>query len=224
MLSFNSNSAEAGTILVQLTVVNPPELFSTPGRLDFSREAGAPEPPAQKLWIVARNLNVGYTLTSASPWLEIVNVGTQTPQQIEVRLKQPTTEVGIYQAEIVVTSSEVGSPLRIPVTYTVSPVMPKVSGGVYDFLTLTNGTVGRGSLATVYGQNLADRRNLISSTPYPMVLDGVVVKVNGSPCPTLYTDPGQLAFQIPSDIATGTAKLVVERNGVASEEVPFVVQ
>ncbi|MCX6598855.1 MAG: hypothetical protein NTV70_21080 [Acidobacteria bacterium] len=224
MLSFNSNSTEAGTVLVQLTVVNPPELFSTPGRLDFSREVGAPEPLAQKLWIVARNLNVGYTLASASPWLEIVNVGNQTPQQIEVRLKQPPTEVGVYQAEIVVTSSEVVTPLRIPVTYTVSPVTPKVSGGVFDFLTLTNGTVGRGSLATVYGQNLADRRNLISSTPYPMVLDGVVVKVNGTPCPTLYTDPGQLAFQIPSDITTGTAKLVVERNGVASEEVPFVVQ
>ncbi len=108
---------------------------------------------------MAWNLNVGYTIASASPWLEIVNVGNPTPQQIEVRLKQPPTEVG-----------------------------------------------------------------LISSTPYPMVLDGVVVKVNGTPCPTFYTDPGQLAFQIPSDIATGTAGLVVERNGVASEEVPFVVQ
>ncbi len=224
MLSFYSNSAEAGTALVQLTVVNPPELFSTPGRLDFSREAGAPEPSAQKLWIVGRYLNVGYTLTSASPWLEIVNVGTQTPQQIEVRLKQPPTEVGAYQAEIVVTSTEVVSPLRIPVTYTVTPVAPKVSGGVYDFLTLANGTIGRGNLATVYGADLADRRNMVSVTPYPLGLDGVVVKVNGTPCPVFYTDPGQLALQVPLDTPAGPAKLVVERNGVASAEVPFVVQ
>ncbi|MCX6592519.1 MAG: hypothetical protein NTZ56_13435 [Acidobacteria bacterium] len=224
-LYFRSGSGNAAVILVQLNVVNPPELFSTPGQMSFGREVGAPEPAAQKLWIVARNMNVTYSLATASPWLEIVNAGTQTPQLIEVRLKQPPAEVGTYQAEIVVTSPEaVNSTLRIPVTYTVSPVAPKVSGGVFDYFTLTEGPVLRGALATVYGADLADRRNMVSVTPYPLGLDGVVVKVNGTPCPVFYTDPGQLALQVPLDTPAGPAKLVVERNGVASAEVPFVVQ
>jgi hypothetical protein len=222
---FRVGSAEAAVILVQLTVSGVPELFSTPGQINFTREVGAPEPAAQRLWIVARNVNVSYTHASASPWLEIVNAGTRTPQQIEVRPKQPPTEVGVYRAEIVVSSAEaVNGPLRIPVTYTVSPAVPQVSGGVYDYFTLTNGTVARGALATVFGLNLADSRNLLFATPYPLVLGGVVVKINGVPCPVFYTDPAQLAFQVPADAPLGPVKLVVERNGVASADVPLILQ
>ncbi|MCX6592520.1 MAG: hypothetical protein NTZ56_13440 [Acidobacteria bacterium] len=224
LVYFRAGSAEVAAILVQLNVTGPPELFSTPSQLRFSREAGAPEPAAQRLWIVARHVNVNYTLASASPWLEIINVGTQTPQQIEVRLKQPPAAIGSYQAEILVASAEaVNSPLRIPVTYAVTPVAPKVSGGVYDYFALSNGLITRGALATVFGTDLAARRSL-APVPYPMILDGVVVKINGRPCPIFYTDPGQLAFQLPVDTALGTATLVVERNGVTSAEVSFTVQ
>ncbi len=224
-LTFMVGAAEAAIVLVQLTVVSPPELFSTPGQLSFLRESGAPEPAAQKLWVVARSMNVGYALSTPSPWLEIVNAGNQTPQQLEVRLKQPPTELGVYQAEVLVTSAEAeNSPLRIPVTYTVTPVTPKIGGGVYDLATLSPGAVARGARATVFGSNLADGGNLAQAAPYPLELGGVVVKVNTIPCPIFYTNPGQLAFEIPTSLSAGPAKLVVERNGVASQEVLFTVQ
>ncbi len=88
-----------------------------------------------------------------------------------------------------------------------------------------------GSLVYVQGANLASATTPIvaDSTPLPEHLtnsaDDVSATVNGTQAPMFYALPNYVCFQLPweTDISTGTATLVVTRNGVASAPLPFPV-
>ena len=89
-----------------------------------------------------------------------------------------------------------------------------------------------GSLIYAQGTNLASTttKPLIATvTPLPMHLknevDDVSVTVNGFQAPMYYALPSYVSFQLPwgTDLTTGTATMVVTRNGVASAPVQFQV-
>ena len=62
-----------------------------------------------------------------------------------------------------------------------------------------------GTLASVFGQNLAAGVTEFASLPLPEELSGVSVLVNGAPAPLLYISDPQINFQIPLDTAAGKA-------------------
>ena len=55
--------------------------------------------------------------------------------------------------------------------------------------------------------------------PLANSVGGASVSVNGEAAPLFYSCYGQLAFQIPTDAATGTAQVTVQRSGMTSNTV-----
>lgn len=75
----------------------------------------------------------------------------------------------------------------------------------------------RGSLATIFGVNLAAAPAQASQLPLPTMLGGVQVTVNGTAAPLIYVSAKQINFQVPFEApATGNAAVVVTTNGSTS--------
>jgi uncharacterized protein (TIGR03437 family) len=96
---------------------------------------------------------------------------------------------------------------------------------VTDAASFTN-RVAPGSLASIFGTQIATKTAYPASIPLPYLLGGVQVTVDGIPAPIAFTgvDPyPQINFQIPGAVQPGTANLVVTVNGVSSAPFPFEV-
>jgi len=73
--------------------------------------------------------------------------------------------------------------------------------------------VAPGSIATVYGQGLAQGTMPAAEFPLPLTLAGATVTVNGIPAPLLYASSGQINFQVPPQTSMGTATVAVSVAG-----------
>src|SRR5579863_3635479 len=65
--------------------------------------------------------------------------------------------------------------------------------------------VAPGSLATIFGSNLAGSAAHAPGFPLPTSLNGTTVFVNGSPVPLAYVSAAQINFQVPRALAAGVA-------------------
>jgi uncharacterized protein (TIGR03437 family) len=83
--------------------------------------------------------------------------------------------------------------------------------------------VAPGSLATIFGADLAGDTAEAGEFPIPTNLAGTTVSVGGALAPLLYVSPSQINFQVPSATPVGEAKLVVTGPGGASSEFSFDV-
>jgi uncharacterized protein (TIGR03437 family) len=135
-------------------------------------------------------------------------------------------DVGTYRGTVTVASNAVNQ-LTVPVTFEVAAKgAPLIAfGGVVD-----NGTydpkdpVSPGDIVLVKGEQLANGALTgVAPTPLPTTMSGARILVNGRAVPIYYTSYGQLAFQMPTDIALGTALVRVERDGQLSNTVSVVV-
>ncbi len=100
-----------------------------------------------------------------------------------------------------------------------SPVIS--SNGVVNAGSFAPG-ISPGALATIFGSNfLAVKAS--AGLPLPSSLSGVEVSVSGQLAPVLYVSPTQVNFQVPWETATGTANVVLSRNGVLSRAVTVPV-
>lgn len=79
--------------------------------------------------------------------------------------------------------------------------------------------VAAGSLACIFGQNLAVRADSSSAFPLPSALGGVNVTANGIPVPLLYVSPTQLNVQIPFEVAGQVTIGIETPNGLASTSI-----
>lgn len=73
--------------------------------------------------------------------------------------------------------------------------------------------VAPGSIASIYGQGLAQSTAPASSFPLPSSLAGAAVTVNGVTAPLLYASPSQINFQVPPQTSPVTATVAVNVNG-----------
>ncbi len=74
--------------------------------------------------------------------------------------------------------------------------------------------VAPGSIASLYGTNLADQTASATSQPLPVTLGGITLRVtdaSGTPrsAPLMYVSPVQINFQVPAAASTGTATFVL---------------
>jgi uncharacterized protein (TIGR03437 family) len=102
------------------------------------------------------------------------------------------------------------------------------SGGVLNAASFDRQMpVTPGALISIFGSNLASTAATADSIPLSTVLAGVNVKVNGVDAPLTGVFPGaggdQINAQLPWNVATGQAEVVVTRNGVASAPQTFQV-
>lgn len=76
--------------------------------------------------------------------------------------------------------------------------------------------VAPGSIATAFGANLTDNTVAATTTPLPTTLGGVTFNITDSmnitrPAPLFFVSATQVNFQVPADMATGRAKLMITR-------------
>ncbi len=83
--------------------------------------------------------------------------------------------------------------------------------------------VAPGSLATIFGSNLAGSTAHAPGFPLPTSLNGTTVFVNGSPVPLAYVSAAQINFQVPRALAAGVAQLSVKYGSGQSNSFGFLV-
>ncbi len=76
-------------------------------------------------------------------------------------------------------------------------------------LATADGTLSPGSLATVFGVNLAAQTDAARNLPLPRELAGAQAFVNGAPAPLLYASPEQINFLLPFGLAGDSVSIVV---------------
>jgi uncharacterized protein (TIGR03437 family) len=141
----------------------------------------------------------------------------QTGGAIQITSNQPVAAAAMILpvspsadfAAIPAAPSSLGSPGAGP--------KPSINaGGVVNAASFTS-TLARGSLASIFGTNLASGVLPAVSLPLPVSLQGTFVTVGGVPAPLVFEAPGQINFQVPFEVPTGsTAPVVVTLNGAAS--------
>lgn len=83
--------------------------------------------------------------------------------------------------------------------------------------------VAPGSLASIFGANLAGSTAQAAGFPLPTTLATVSVTIEGTPVPLLYVSPAQINFQVPNATAAGPTSLIVNAPAGASSAFTFTV-
>jgi uncharacterized protein (TIGR03437 family) len=111
----------------------------------------------------------------------------------------------------------VNCPLSVPVRVDVVPPAAPVIAyqGVMDNASYGGGLpVAPGDVVVAKGEQLSMHApDIAAGAPLPSVLGGASVLVNGVRAPMYYASSGQVAFQMPSSTAAGTALVQVVRDG-----------
>ena len=99
---------------------------------------------------------------------------------------------------------------------------PVTITGMQNGASFTSPPLAPGSVASIFGSNLANSSTNSGST-LPLTLAGVSVTINGAAAPISYVSPTQINIQIPWATASGTASVIVNNNGTASNAFSFTV-
>jgi uncharacterized protein (TIGR03437 family) len=83
--------------------------------------------------------------------------------------------------------------------------------------------VAPGSLASIFGANLASSEDQAASFPLPTTLGGTTVEIQGTLVPLLYASATQINFQVPASLASGQASLIVHAPSGDSSSFTFTV-
>ncbi|MGH9559506.1 MAG: InlB B-repeat-containing protein, partial [Bryobacteraceae bacterium] len=86
-----------------------------------------------------------------------------------------------------------------------------------------DGSVAPGSLAVIYGQNLAPAFQLGPANPLALAIATTTVTVGNTSLPLVYVSPTQIAAQIPWEFADGPYTLVVHTTGQSDVSGNFTV-
>lgn len=97
-----------------------------------------------------------------------------------------------------------------PQVLTPKPVI--LSGGVTNAASYTQ-PVAPGSLLAIFGTHLALTTATAPSLPLPLQLGGASVTIDGIPAPLFMASPGQLTAQVPFEVTSGSAQVMVSVDG-----------
>jgi uncharacterized protein (TIGR03437 family) len=140
----------------------------------------------------------------------------------------PTTFLGTPDATVNFPQDLVVDYVRVYQSTTISATTPVITPGSIVNAASYLGSMSPGSLAAVFGSNLADAVHQISAPAagqsFPTNLNGVTVSVNGVLAPLIYVSPTQINFQIPWETQTGLAvPIKVTWNTVDSNIEPVTI-
>ncbi|MCX6626301.1 MAG: IPT/TIG domain-containing protein [Candidatus Solibacter sp.] len=107
--------------------------------------------------------------------------------------------------------------------FTFAPLAPATSSAGIVNAASSLPAIAPGTLIAIYGSNLAPATAQAIATPLPVSLGGTSVAINGTAAPLLFVSSRQVNAQVPYETKVGTAKLVVQSNGVPSPAVNFEV-
>ena len=85
------------------------------------------------------------------------------------------------------------------------------------------GAPSPGSLATIFGGNLASTAAGATTVPLPLSISGASVTANGISAPMWYAGPQRISLQMPADAAPGNATAVVTSDGIPTAPFAFTL-
>ena len=228
-ISGSSFAGDNRTIPVTMNVTTAPIAQGPTGPVNVRLAQGAPPfgPPFTAVPIVVNSVGQqplvfqNPAVSTGASWLTAANNGAGATLTVD-----PTTAnlaPGSYSATVTIPSNAINGSVTVPVNLVVVPKGPPVIGfqGVQDNATFIPGDpLTPGDVAVVKGEQLSF--SAFTSGPAPplstQVADTSVV-VNGTSAPIFYTLYGQIAFQVPTTTATGTAIVQVKRtDGTVSNQ------
>lgn len=149
-----------------------------------------------------------------------------------VKLEADSTGLtaGSYSATLAINSNAVNSPTRIPVTLDIvaaGPPQIRYSGVLNNATFAAGEPLAPGDVTSVFGDQFAAPGATIvvapGLPPLPTTLGGARVLVNDRAAPLYYVTGGQIAFQMPFDLAPGEAIVRVERDGARGNASSVVI-
>lgn len=224
-IEFEHGGRAAGRVPVSVTVTDKAILAVDRERISEQTSPGL-DPPDE--WISVRNQGTGPMDWTAAPrpgangnWLRASREGDA------IRVSFIPTEAnlapGRYTWTVEVRSpTAANSPLVIPVELRVlerGRAALKFGGAVdaANYCDRVNCYLAAGSLATLFGSQLAYGPAMASKLPLPDKLGSTRVLVNGAPAELLYVSYGQVNFRLPDKPPPGGRWFIVaERDGQPS--------
>ena len=111
--------------------------------------------------------------------------------------------------------------LKIPPRRTLAEAPPVIGeGGIVNGASFSpEAVVSPGSIASLFGMNLAAATEAATGLPLPTMLAGTEVLVNDTPAPLFFVSPSQINFQMPFEVTGPTVRIAVTSGGVRGPEV-----
>lgn len=117
-----------------------------------------------------------------------------------------------------------GMPTAATVTAEYAGGVPSFSSaGVVNAASFEPGSITPGSVATVFGLDLAPGTAYANAFPLPRTLAGVQVFIGGVPVPLYFVSPDQINFQVPVGLASGTLAVTVSSTAGSGTATDIVV-
>ncbi len=211
--------SDAVLVPVRLTIAPAPmsTIGLTPRSLQFGASGGA-NPPPQTFRI--ENIgasSLGWTASvrtnSGGNWLAVSPTSGTAPSTITVTVDSASLDKDLYTGDITIAAaagtSATNSPQVLPVTLAVG--VPAVGeGGIVNGASFArDGLVSPGSIASLFGTNLAARTEVATGLPLPTTLAGSQVLVNNVAAPLFFVSPSQINLQMPVEAAPPGVSVVV---------------
>lgn len=216
-------------VAVSLRVTSQPIALSSNDRLRVRIARGAPR--LSRFLVISNRglgtLSVGAasaTMTSGADWLTAEKLANLDIVQANFRASDLAP--GTYAGSIAVASNAVNGTLTIPVEMeVVAAGAPLITfGGVVSNNTFeSNGGLGQGAIASLFGEQLLMSDAQSSGVPLSTSVGGTRVLVNNRPAPIYFASYDQINFQLPYDTAPGEALIRVEREGSLGNTVALAV-
>ena len=175
---------------------------------------------------------------TATPQLEIVDVNTGFATLSAPALEGPvSTVIGTQRANVggrtmaldstasnayVLTTSGLSI---IPLDVIPASARPVVAQNSIVSTASYLPKLAQGSLATIFGRNLASSASASTTSTLPTFIGGVCVTLNGLPMPLIMTSNGQINVEIPPELGAGTYGLIVRSvdRKAASNQLPLTI-
>jgi uncharacterized protein (TIGR03437 family) len=159
-----------------------------------------------------------------STWLTVTPLSGTGPALLNVRASAAGLSNGVYDATLVVQSTNaVPQVINVRVAFVVGGSSSVAIDRVTNAASLQP-VLAPGAMASVFGSGLSPVSNSAPGTPLPLKLAGVSATVNGITAPLYSVAPGQIVLQIPYETSAGLAVLGIDNSGqIASYLLPVAV-
>ena len=209
-----------------------PQLSVLPASFDLEAIAGAVDPLLEMVTIANTvSGTASWTARATTPgglgWLSIFPKTGLTPATVTVSVDASGLAVGDHRGTVFIAPVlDPADTALIPVRVAVAESAPVIGeGGIVNGASFSDeAAVSPGSIASLFGMNLAAGTETASGLPLPTMLAGTQVLVDDVPAPLFFVSPLQINFQVPFEATGSSVPMVVVSNGVRGPEVMVQVE
>jgi uncharacterized protein (TIGR03437 family) len=218
------------TVSVTLAVLSTtPVIALSASSLTFWAVPGGAAPPPQSVSLTNSGAGAlawaaSATTTSGGNWLSVTPASGAAPGTLSVAANPTGLGAGRYLGAItVVSTGAAATPQTIAVELLVAAPKINSPGGVTNAATAGTYGISPGGLISIYGTNMATAVSAAVSFPLPDQLGTTVLKTGPFRAKLLYVSPTQINAQVPIELTSTSAQVIVSASGVDSDPVALSV-